>query len=379
MTATSSLIAADPAIDARFMALALALGRRGLGNTWPNPAVGAVIVRHESHRPVVVGRGWTQPGGRPHAEVEALGRAGAAARGATIYTTLEPCSHFGQTPPCADAIIAAGIARVVSALDDPNPDIAGEGYRRLRAQGIAVVTGIGAEEARRVHAGHMRRMRDGRPHVMLKLAVSADGKAGLAGRRPAAITGEPVRERVYRLRAMYDAVLIGVGTALADDPLLTCRLPGMANRSPVRVVLDSDLRLPPDGRLARGAREVPLWVVAGPHAAPAREDALRHCGAEVLRVGGPGDRRDLAATLKLLATRGITRLMVEGGPIVAAAFLAADLVDEAVLLRAPTTLGADGIDALDGLPLTALTRSPRLRSRGVATAGADSVETFERS
>jgi len=377
MTATSSLIAADPAIDARFMALALALGRRGLGNTWPNPAVGAVIVRHESHRPVVVGRGWTQPGGRPHAEVEALGRAGAAARGATIYTTLEPCSHFGQTPPCADAIIAAGIARVVSALDDPNPDIAGEGYRRLRAQGIAVVTGIGAEEARRVHAGHMRRMRDGRPHVMLKLAVSADGKAGLAGRRPAAITGEPVRERVHRLRAMYDAVLIGVGTALADDPLLTCRLPGMANRSPVRVVLDSDLRLPPDGRLARGAQEVPLWIVAGPHAAPAREDALRRRGAEVLREGG--DRRDLAATLKLLATRGITRLMVEGGPIVAAAFLAADLVDEAVLLRAPTTLGADGIDALDGLPLTALTRSPRLRSRGVATAGADSVETFERS
>jgi diaminohydroxyphosphoribosylaminopyrimidine deaminase/5-amino-6-(5-phosphoribosylamino)uracil reductase len=379
MTATSSLIAADPAIDARFMALALALGRRGLGNTWPNPAVGAVIVRHESHGPVVVGRGWTQPGGRPHAEVEALGRAGAAARGATIYTTLEPCSHFGQTPPCADAIIAAGIARVVSALDDPNPDIAGEGYRRLRAQGIAVVTGIGAEEARRVHAGHVRRMRDGRPHVMLKLAVSADGKAGLAGRRPAAITGEPVRERVHRLRAMYDAVVIGVGTALADDPLLTCRLPGMANRSPVRVVLDSDLRLPPDGRLARGAREVPLWVVAGPHAAPAREDALRHCGTEVLRAGGAGDRRDLAATLKLLAARGITRLMVEGGPIVAAAFLAADLVDEAVLLRAPTTLGADGIDALDGLPLTALTQSPRLRSRGVETVGADSVETFERS
>src|SRR6201997_2051919 len=170
MTATAPM---DPAVDTRFMALALALGRRGLGNTWPNPAVGAVIVRNEAEGPVVVGRGWTQPGGRPHAEVEALGRAGAAARGATIYTTLEPCSHFGQTPPCADAIIAAGIARVVSALDDPNPDTAGEGYRRLRARGIAVVPGVGAEEARRVHAGHVRRMRDGRPHVMLKLAVSA--------------------------------------------------------------------------------------------------------------------------------------------------------------------------------------------------------------
>jgi diaminohydroxyphosphoribosylaminopyrimidine deaminase/5-amino-6-(5-phosphoribosylamino)uracil reductase len=268
---------------------------------------------------------------------------------------------------------------VVSALDDPNPDIAGEGYRRLRAKGIAVVTGIGAEEARRVHAGHVRRMREGRPHVMLKLAVSADGKAGLAGRRPVAITGEPARERVHRLRAMHDAVLIGVGTALADDPLLTCRLPGMANRSPVRVVLDSALRLPRDGKLARGAREVPLWIVAGPDAAPAREDALRQRGAEVLRVGGAGDRRELAATLQLLAARGITRLMVEGGPIVAAAFLAADLLDEAVLLRSPTTIGADGIDALDGLPLAALTRSPRLRSCGVETAGADSVETFERS
>src|ERR1700731_2790092 len=163
MTATAPM---DPAVDARFMALALALGRRGLGNTWPNPAVGAVVV----------GRGWTQPGGRPHAEVEALGRAGAAARGATIYTTLEPCSHFGQTPPCADAIIAAGIARVVSALDDPNPEIAGEGYRRLRAAGITVVTGVGAEEARRAHAGHVRRMHEGRPHVTLKLAASADGK-----------------------------------------------------------------------------------------------------------------------------------------------------------------------------------------------------------
>jgi diaminohydroxyphosphoribosylaminopyrimidine deaminase / 5-amino-6-(5-phosphoribosylamino)uracil reductase len=378
MTATPALIAIDPAIDARFMALALALGRRGLGNTWPNPAVGAVIVRNEPYGPVVVGRGWTQPGGRPHAEVEALRRAGAAARGATIYTTLEPCSHFGQTPPCADAIIAAGIARVVSALDDPNPEIAGEGYRRLRAQGIAVVTGIGAEEARRVHAGHMRRMREGRPHVMLKLAVSADGKAGLAGRRPAAITGEPARERVHRWRALYDAILIGIGTALADDPLLTCRLPGMAGRSPVRVVLDSELRLPPDGKLARGAREVPLWILAEPGALPAREDALREAGAEVLRVDGCADRRDLAAVLKLLATRGITRVMVEGGPTVAAAFLTAGLVDEAVLLRSFGLIGPDGIDALDDLPLTALTQSPHLRSRGVEVAGSDTIETFER-
>jgi len=378
MTATGA-IAFDPAVDARFMALALALGRRGLGTTWPNPAVGAVIVRNEPDGPVVVGRGWTQPGGRPHAEVEALRRAGAGARGATIYTTLEPCSHFGQTPPCADAIIAAGITRVVSALDDPNPEIAGEGYRRLRAQGITVVTGVGAEEARRAHAGHVRRMREGRPHVTLKLAVSADGKAGLAGRRPAAITGEAVRERVHRCRARHDAILIGVGTALADDPLLTVRLPGMTARSPVRIVLDSALRLPAEGKLARGAREVPLWILAAPGAPPARADELRARGADVLEVGGNADRRDLGFVLKLIAARGITRLMVEGGPTVAAAFHAAGLVDEAVLLRSPATIGPDGIDALEGLPLTALTQSPQLRSRGVESVGNDTVEIFERT
>src|SRR3954471_15965042 len=192
----------DNADDSRFMRLALALGRRGLGRTWPNPAVGAVVVKDG----VVVGRGWTQPGGRPHAEVEALARAGDAARGATLYATLEPCSHHGKTPPCVDAIVAARIARVVSALEDPNPKIAGEGHARLRAQGVAVDVGLGAEEALRAHAGHFRRVRDGRPHVTLKLAVSADGKAGLPGRRPATITGEPARARVHLMRAMNDAV-----------------------------------------------------------------------------------------------------------------------------------------------------------------------------
>ncbi len=376
MTATGPI---DPAVDARFMALALALGRRGLGNTWPNPAVGAVIVREEPSGPVVVGRGWTQPGGRPHAEVEALRRAGAAARGATIYTTLEPCSHFGQTPPCADAIIAAGIGRVVSALDDPNPEIAGEGYRRLRASGITVVTGVGAEEARRAHAGHVRRMREGRPQVTLKLAVSADGKAGLAGRRPAAITGEAVRERVHSCRAMHDAILVGIGTALADDPLLTVRLPGMLQRSPVRIVLDTALRLSPESQLARGAREVPLWILAGPDSLPGRADALRARGAEVLPVGGTGGQLDLSLALKLIAARGITRLLVEGGPTVAAAFLTARLVDTAVLLRSPVVIGADGIDALEGVPLTALTQSAQLHSRGVESVGDDTVEIFERA
>jgi diaminohydroxyphosphoribosylaminopyrimidine deaminase/5-amino-6-(5-phosphoribosylamino)uracil reductase len=364
--------------DARFMALALALGDRGHGRTWPNPAVGAVVVRDDGVGPVAVGRGWTQPGGRPHAETEALRRAGAAARGATLYVTLEPCSHQGKTPPCADAIIAAGIARVVSALEDPNPRVAGTGHRRLAEKGIAVDVGLGAEEARRAHAGHIRRVRDGRPHVVLKLAVSADGKAGLAGRRSAVITGEPARNRVHRLRATNDAVLTGIGTALADDPLLTCRLPGMADRSPVRVVLDSRLRLPVDSRLVDTASETPLWIMTSDDASWQRGEALLAKGAEVFRAPETAGRLDLPDVLKRLGKSGITRLMVESGPIVAAAFLQADLVDEAMLLRSPSSIGADGIDALEGMPLEALTGSLRLTSVGKEQVGADTIEHFLR-
>jgi diaminohydroxyphosphoribosylaminopyrimidine deaminase/5-amino-6-(5-phosphoribosylamino)uracil reductase len=367
----------DKADDTSFMSLALALGRRGLGNTWPNPAVGAVIVREERGTPVVVGRGWTQPGGRPHAEVEALRQAGAAARGATLYATLEPCSHHGKSPPCADAIIAAGVARVVSALEDPNPEVAGQGHARLRAAGIAVDVGIGADEARRAHAGHIRRILDGRPHVTLKLALSADRKVGAAGRRPVAITGEAVRSQVHRMRAMNDAILIGIGTALADDPQLTCRLPGMEKLSPVRVVLDARLRLPPGGALARTAKGTPVWVVTAPDASTEAARVLQGQGVEILQAPAPAGRLDLATVLRLLAGRGITRLMVEGGPTVAAAFVAADLVDEAVLFHSAKVLGPDGIDALEGLPFDALTRN--LRALGREPVGEDSVEFFARA
>jgi diaminohydroxyphosphoribosylaminopyrimidine deaminase / 5-amino-6-(5-phosphoribosylamino)uracil reductase len=375
---TAAMAGVDAHDDLHFMELALALGRRGLGRTWPNPAVGAVVVREEADGPVIVGRGWTQPGGRPHAETQALERAGSAARGATLYVTLEPCSHFGRTPPCADAIIAAGIAQVVSALEDPNPQVAGEGHRRLAAAGIMVRVGTGADAARRAHAGHIRRMRENRPQIMLKLAVSADHKAGLAGRRPAPITGARARARVHLMRAMSDAVLTGIGTVLADDPLLTCRLPGMADRSPVRVVLDGRLRLRLDSRLVATARETPLWVVTGISAAAEREQALRSAGAEVLRVPAAGGRLELAAVLDFLAERGITRLMVEAGPIIAAAMLEADLVDEGVLLRSPEPIGQDGIDALEGLPLTALTRSPRLELIRTEMAGKDTIDLLVR-
>ncbi len=365
--------------DERFMDLALALGRRGLGNAWPNPAVGAVIVDAAGGVPEIVGRGWTQPGGRPHAEAEALRRAGARASGATLYVTLEPCSHYGKSPPCADAIVAAGIARVVSAIADPNPEVAGQGHALLAAHGVAVEVGLRAEAARRAHAGHFSRVRDGRPHVTLKLAVSADGKAGLAGRKPAPITGEPARARVHLMRAMNDAIVIGIGTALADNPQLTCRLPGLAARSPVRVVLDTALRLPETAAVVRTARTTPVWVVADPAAGAEAERRLRGYGVEVLRCGASAGRIDPAAMLRLLAGRGVTRLMVEGGPTVAASLVAADLVDAAVILRAPAVIGADGIDALEAMPLATLMASPRFASRGIEAVGEDTIETFERT
>jgi len=361
--------------DRRFMQLALALGRRGLGRTWPNPAVGAVVVKDGA----IVGRGWTQPGGRPHAEPEALKRAGQSARGATLYVTLEPCSHVGKSPPCTDAIIASGIARVVAAIGDPNPEVAAQGFAKLRAAGIAVDIGLEAAQAARDHAGHLRRVRDGRPHVILKLAVSADDKIGGPGCKPVAITGEAARTRVHLLRAQCDAILVGIGTVLADDPLLTCRLPGMAARSPVRVILDRSLRIPLASRLVQSARETPLWVMTSETAEAAVAAGLGAAGAQVIRVAGTTPDIDLKVVLHLLAERGVTRLMVEGGSRVAAAFVAAGLVDEAWLLRGPGAIGNDGVNALGALPLSALTQSPNLRVRVSETLGEDTLTIYERA
>jgi diaminohydroxyphosphoribosylaminopyrimidine deaminase/5-amino-6-(5-phosphoribosylamino)uracil reductase len=360
-------------IDRRFMQLALTLGRRGLGRTWPNPAVGAVVVKDG----VIVGRGWTQAGGRPHAEPEALKRAGAAARGATLYVTLEPCSHFGKSPPCADAIIAAGVSRVVAAIEDPNPEVAGNGFAKLRAAGISVDVGLFAAEATHDHAGHIRRMRDKRPHVILKLAVSLDDKIAASGGRPVAITGEAARTRVHLLRAQSDAILVGIGTVLADDPLLTCRLPGMEARSPVRVVLDRALRIPGNSRLVHSARETPLWVITSELAEAPAAMKLGAVAAQVIRVPPAASGLDLPAVLRALAERGITRLMVEGGSRVASSFVAAGLVDEIWLLRGREAIGADGVAALDALPLGAITQSPAFKVRATETLTKDTLTIYE--
>ncbi len=368
---------AAKAADQRFMQLALTLGRRGLGNTWPNPAVGAVLVRDG----VIVGRGWTQAGGRPHAEVEALAQAGAKARGATLYVTLEPCSHHGRSPPCADALIAAGVARVVSAIEDPNPAVAGQGHAKLRAAGIKVDIGIGAAEAARDHAGHFRKVRDGRPHVILKLAVSSDGKIAGAGGQRVAITSSAAQQRVHLLRAQCDAILVGIGTVLADDPELTCRLPGLAPRSPVRVVLDRALRIPGASKLVHSARTTPLWLIAAETAEAAAATKLTAAGAEILRLNVEPDAPsfDLGLVLPLLAARGISRLMVEGGAQVAASLLKQNLVDEIWLLRGPAPIGDDGVPALHDLPLTAITDAPAFRLHTSTTLGPDTLTIYERN
>ena len=365
------------AADQRFMQLALSLGRRGQGRTWPNPAVGAVVVKDG----VIVGRGWTQPGGRPHAEPEALGRAGEAARGATLYVTLEPCSHFGRSPPCADAVIAAGISRVVSAIEDPNPEVGGQGHARLRAAGIVVDVGLCAAEAARDHAGHFRRVRDKRPHVTLKLAVSADDKIGAAGHKPVAITGVSAQTQVHQLRARSDAILVGIGTVLADDPLLTCRLPGMEARSPVRVVLDRALRMPGDGRLVHSARQTPLWVMTSDFSEAPAAVKLGAAGAQVIRVATTTNPAglDLPAVLHALSGKGITRLMVEGGARVASSFVASGLADEIWLLRGPDMIGADGVPALGALPLAAITQSQSFKVHASETFGKDTLTIYERA
>jgi diaminohydroxyphosphoribosylaminopyrimidine deaminase/5-amino-6-(5-phosphoribosylamino)uracil reductase len=365
------------AADQRFMRLALALGRRGQGRTWPNPAVGAVVVKDG----VIVGRGWTQPGGRPHAEPVAIAHAGEAARGATLYVTLEPCSHVGKSPPCADAVIAAGIKRVVSAIEDPNPEVAGQGHGRLRAAGIAVDIGLGAAEAARDHAGHFRRVRDQRPHVTLKLAVSTDDKIAAAGYKPVAISGEAAKARMHLLRAQSDAILVGIGTVKADDPLLTCRLPGMEARSPVRVVLDRALRISGTSRLVHSARATPLWLMTSGLAEAAAAMKLGAAGAQVIRVATattPMRGLDLMAVLRALAERGITRLLVEGGARVASSFAAAGLVDEFWLLRGPDAVGAAGVAALDALPLASITQSPAFRVRASEKLDKDTLTVYER-
>lgn len=349
------------------MALALTLAARGLGQVWPNPAVGCVIVKAGR----IVGRGWTQPGGRPHGETMALAQAGVAADGATAYVSLEPCAHHGKTPPCAEALIAAGITRVVSAHEDPDARVSGKGHAMLRAAGITVECGLMEAEARSLQRGFLSRISKGRPMVTLKLATSLDGRIATASGESQWITGPQARRLVHHLRARHDGVMVGAGTARADDPTLTVRDMGVA-RQPVRIVVSRRLDLPLDGKLAQTARDVPLWLIQ--HDAPAeRAAAFGALGATVIPCPLAGDQPDMAHALQALGRAGLTRILVEGGGQLAAALLAAGLVDEVILFTAGLTLGNDARAGLGNLGLAHLADAQRFELIRVDQIGPDSV------
>lgn len=357
------------------MRAALALARRSLGRTWPNPSVGCVIVRDGR----VIARGHTQEGGRPHAEADAIAHAGEALRGATVYVTLEPCAHHGRTPPCADALVAAGVSRVVSALEDPDPRVKGQGHAKLKEAGIAVEVGEGAAQAAEINAGFLLRVQEGRPLFHLKLASSLDGRIATASGESRWITGEAARADGQRLRATHDAILVGSGTAAADDPDLTCRLPGLAGRSPVRIVLDSKARLAPTSKLATTARQVPVWLVCTSAAPAASRKVLNEAGVEIVEVPAGGDGRvDVAAAAQALGARGLTRVLVEGGGQVAAAFLKAGLVDRISSYRAGLVLGGDGRSAVGELGFNRLDFAPRFRLVSARSLAGDTLESWAR-
>ncbi|MGR3661067.1 MAG: bifunctional diaminohydroxyphosphoribosylaminopyrimidine deaminase/5-amino-6-(5-phosphoribosylamino)uracil reductase RibD [Paracoccaceae bacterium] len=346
---------------------ALGLGARGLGHVWPNPAVGCVIVNAGR----IVGRGWTAPGGRPHAETVALLQAGKRARGASVYVTLEPCAHQGQTPPCADGLIAAGVARVVVACGDPDPRVNGAGTARLRAAGVEVVEGVCAQEAAAAHAGFFLRVREGRPFVTLKLASSLDGRIATASGESKWITGPLARRAVHAMRAGHDAVMVGGGTARSDDPSLTVRDLGVTHQ-PVRIVWVRHLDLPLQGQLAKTAGETPVWILHGEDADAGRVRSWRDTGATLLACAlGDGQQLDPVAALQILGSAGLTRVFCEGGGALAASLLRAGVVDALVTFTAGIGIGAEGQAMLGAMRLDRLADAPRFEQVDCRALGAD--------
>lgn len=356
------------------MRAALALARRGLGNVWPNPAVGCVIVQNGR----VVGRGWTQPGGRPHAETEALAMAGEGAKGATAYVTLEPCSHIGKTPPCAEALVRAGVTRVVAAMEDPDSRVSGRGFALLRQAGVDVTIGICEDEARDLNAGFFLKIKEGRPLVTLKLASSLDGRIATRAGESKWITGPAARAAAHLLRAESDAIMVGSGTALADDPELTCRLDGMEDRSPLRIIVDGRLRLPLTSKVVTSAGDYPTWVLTLENADPDRIAALQDCGVDVILLPeGPDHTVDLGAALLTLGESGVTRVLVEGGAHLAAGLIRAGMVDQLAWFRSSRLIGGDGLAALVGFGMDKLSQTPNFKRIDTRPIGPDVLELYK--
>lgn len=338
--------------DERWMRVAIALGRRNLGVTWPNPSVGCIVVQAKHGNDIVVGRGTTAIGGRPHAETLALDQAGKSADGATVYVTLEPCSHVGKTEPCSQALIRANVRRVVVGTNDPNPKVSGLGIRMLKEGGIATEGGVLENDCRRSHVGHIFRMTRKRPFISLKMAVSSDGYIGRMGDGQVAISSDQSMRFAHSLRSQSDGIIVGIGTVLADNPALTCRVPGLVDRSPTRIVVDSKARLPLDCKLVENLAKVPVYCLTTESAAEARCMKLTDAGVNVIRV--PQDesgRVDLKSGMEKLAEIGLTRVMVEGGSCLAASLLEQDLIDEATFVFGQTVVGENGVRPVGDVPL----------------------------
>jgi diaminohydroxyphosphoribosylaminopyrimidine deaminase / 5-amino-6-(5-phosphoribosylamino)uracil reductase len=357
--------------DQRMMAYALRIGERGLGRTWPNPSVGCVLVRDGR----ILATARTANGGRPHAETQALHMAGTAARGATAYVTLEPCAHHGDTPPCAQALIDAGVERVVVACPDPDTRVAGKGIALLQQAGIATETGVLEQEAQQHHAGFFSRLHNGKPLLDMKLATSLDGKITNAVGESQWITGTQARDRAHALRARYDAILTGIGTVLADDPALTCRLDGLENHSPIRVVVDSHLRLPPDSQLAKTAGECPVWVLTT-QPKNAKTAALEAQGVVVTSLPAAEGRVDMDSALRWLGEQGITRVLTEAGGTLNGSLWQGHHVSRLYWFRAPIALGSAGTDALAAHIATPPSDLHRLHREDVIGLGSDLLEIY---
>ena len=361
-------------LDTRFMKLALALARRGLGNVSPNPAVGCVLV---SPTGVLISRGWTQTGGRPHAETEALVRAGNKAAGATVYVTLEPCSHVGETTSCAVALIKAGITRVVSAMVDPDPRVSGRGHDLLMSAGIEVTEGVCATESRVLNAGFIMHREQGRPLVTLKTATTLDGCIATNIGESKWITGTLSRNRAHMIRMSHDGIIVGIGTVLADNPELSCRLPGLKTRSPVRIIIDKRLKLPLKSKLVSTSREIPTWVIVSEEVGHEHRDKYQALGVSVIPVALEDGRNFVPISiLRALAKRGLTRVLVEGGSRIAASFLEAGLVDRLEWFRASSIIGGDGLSAIAPYGVEMLSNACQFVMISAQVLGDDRLETY---
>ncbi len=361
------------------MQLALSLARRGLGNVWPNPAVGCVLVRNDLDNQIV-GRGWTQVGGRPHSETEAIKRAQNLARGSTAYITLEPCNHQGETPPCSEALIKAGIKRCIIAIKDPDPRVRGAGIERLREAGVEIETGVCEDDARQLNSGFFMRINKGRPIFTQKTATTLDGRIATANGDSKWITGVAARSFAHGLRASHDAIMVGIGTALADQPSLTCRLPGLDDQSPIRIVADTTLKIPSESTLVRTATEIPTWIITATGVNNDRCAELKSHGVIIIEIAtGKDGRLDLIELAKELGKRGLTRVLVESGGGLAAALAKHDLIDQLAWFRSAKLIGGDGLSAIDAFGINDLKKAPSFYRKSLFNVGEDVLEIFSRT